>query len=241
MTRIPAASLFVLALVCGAAATTAADDAGWDECFRAPTRACVLREAVAAALADPFPRVSTLSRIAEAQSKAGLSADAAATIDDAVQAEKLFTDRRIIDRDFQEIMPLLVSAGQLAHALEVAGAIKDPYWRAEALGDIAVAEGQTSGLDAALRRTRPAPRPGVDRRRAGQGRPHGRCYDDLQGGFEDRACAPVHQHACLGAARDCRENAGLRITATIIESRVMPRESGTSSNLGLRFGRAQCP
>ena len=81
MTRAVFSSFLLLGLACSAAAQPAADAsvAGWNECLKTPTRACVLRRAVEVARTIDAPRVAAadLSRIAEAQSKAGLSAEAA--------------------------------------------------------------------------------------------------------------------------------------------------------------------
>jgi hypothetical protein len=87
------AGLSIIALAGSVAAQPAADPSGaWEACLNAPARPCVLQAAAEAARAIPArnddfdSRASILSRISDAKFAAGLSAEAAATIDEALLA-----------------------------------------------------------------------------------------------------------------------------------------------------------
>ena len=153
MTRAVFTSFLLLGLACSAAAQPAAD-AGWNECVKTPTRACVLRRAVEVARTIDAPRVAAadLSRIAEAQSKAGLSAEAAGTIAQCLQVAASFADVRDRDVVMETIAKLQAEAGKFADALDSVGSMRNPYLQALALGAIAVVEGKAGRLDEALRR-----------------------------------------------------------------------------------------
>jgi tetratricopeptide (TPR) repeat protein len=158
MTRAIPISLILLGLSGSATAQPAADasGAGWNECLKAPTRACVLRQAaeVARNISDPHSATDNLSRIAEAQFEAGLSAEAAATIDQSLQVAKSIADKNGYLRDdaIKTIAKVRANAGRLSDALDAVGSIKNRYAQAQALGAIAVAEGKAGRLDEALQR-----------------------------------------------------------------------------------------
>jgi tetratricopeptide (TPR) repeat protein len=158
MTRAIFTSLLLFGLACNATAQPAVDTsgAGWNECTKAPTRACVLRLAAEAArtIGDPHSAVDALSRIAEAQSEAGLSAEAAAAADQALQFAKSIADKTGYFRDdaIKTIAKVRAKAGKLTDVLDAVGSITDRYVQAQALGAIAVAEGKAGRLDEALRR-----------------------------------------------------------------------------------------
>jgi tetratricopeptide (TPR) repeat protein len=147
---------FALTLACSAAAQPVANasDAGWNECLKAPTRACVLHEAAEGARTngDPTMAANELGRIAEAQLKAGLSVEAEATIDQALQVAKSIPDERFRDDALERIAKVWAKAGKLTEALDAVGSIKNPHVQPEALGAIAVAEGKAGRLEGALRR-----------------------------------------------------------------------------------------
>ncbi|KRR16418.1 hypothetical protein CQ14_16210 [Bradyrhizobium lablabi] len=158
MTRAIFTSLFFLGL-CSATAQPVAQTSGvdWNECLKAPTRACVLREAaeVARTIGDPRLAANALGRIAEVQFKAGLSAEAAATIDQALQvATSIADDGYPRDNAIETIAKVLAKAGKPTDALDIVGSIKNRYIQAEVLGAVAVAEGKAGRLDEALRRVR---------------------------------------------------------------------------------------
>jgi tetratricopeptide (TPR) repeat protein len=157
MTRDFFTSLFLLGLVCSATAqpSTDASGVGWNECFKAPTRACVLREAaeIARTIGDPRLAANALGQIAEVQSKAGLSVEAAATIGQALQVAKSIADDGYLrDNAIAAIAKVRAKAGNLTDALDAVGSIKNPYVQAKVLGAVAVAEGKAGRLDEALRR-----------------------------------------------------------------------------------------
>jgi len=157
MTRAIFISLLLIGVVCGAAAEPTKDvsGAGWDECLKAPTRSCVLREAAAVArtIDAPHSAVIELSRIADAQSNAGRSADAAITIDQSLQiARSIAEDGYLRDDAIETIANVTANIGKLDDAINAGGSITNPYVRARALGTIAVMEGKAGRLDEALRR-----------------------------------------------------------------------------------------
>jgi predicted negative regulator of RcsB-dependent stress response len=138
MTRTIIAFLFVLGLAHNAAAQPVADTSvsGWNECLKTATRACVLREAAKAALAGGDPHSSSasldLGRIAEAQFKAGQSADAAATLDQAIHVTKSLSDHRWRDDGFQTIAAVLARTGRFTEALDIVKRIENRYLYSEA-------------------------------------------------------------------------------------------------------------
>jgi tetratricopeptide (TPR) repeat protein len=154
--RTISAGLLLLGLPCGAAQPAAdASDAGWNDCLKAPTRACVLRQAAAVALTinDPYSAADDLSRIAEAQFKAGLTGEATATIDQSVQVAKAIADDgHLHDDAIKAIATVQAKAGKLTDALAAVGSIKNRYVQARVIGAVAVAEGKAGRLDDALRR-----------------------------------------------------------------------------------------
>jgi len=156
MTRAIFTSFFLLGLLCRATAQPAAgaSDTDWIECLKAPTQACVLRQAVEVARTIGNPRLAAadLSRIAEAQYKAGLSLEAAATIAQSLQIAASIADYRDRDDVMETIAKVQAEAGKFTDALDAVGSISNRYMQARALGAIAVAEGKAGRFDEALRR-----------------------------------------------------------------------------------------
>ena len=155
--RAIAISLLLIGLACGAAAepTTDVSGAGWDKCLKGPTRSCVLHEAaeVARTIGDRHSAAIELSRIAEAQSMAGRSADAAITIDQSLQiAQSIAEDGYLRDDAIEAIANVMAKIGKLDDAVGAIGSIGNPSVRARALGAIAVMEGKAGRFDEALRR-----------------------------------------------------------------------------------------
>jgi tetratricopeptide (TPR) repeat protein len=163
ITRSIIAGLSILAFAGGAAAQPAADASGasgaWEACLKAPTRVCVLQAAAEAARAIPArnddfdQRASILSQISDAQFAAGLSTEAATTIDEALWIATPIKSIYAHDEALREIAKVLARAGRLADATSAAGSIRSQYFQPEAIGDIAVVEGRAGRLDDALRRT----------------------------------------------------------------------------------------
>jgi hypothetical protein len=148
--------LGMLTLACGCAgrsiAQTAADvavpDTVWTECLEAPTRACVLRRGVqvAQSIVDARSRSDGLTVIADAQFEAGLTADGAATIDQALRAAQSIGYEERLD----DIAQVLAKAGRFAEARQVARSIANQYLQATAVALIAVAEGKAGDIGEAL-------------------------------------------------------------------------------------------
>jgi tetratricopeptide (TPR) repeat protein len=134
-------------------------DGEWERCLKAATRACVLRHAarVAESIEDPRSRVETarsramsLASVADAQLKAALITDAAATLDWALQLMSSLADPHGRDDPLRYIVAIQAKAGKFGEALEVARSIGNEYLRARAIGPIAVAKGQTGSIAEAL-------------------------------------------------------------------------------------------
>jgi hypothetical protein len=121
------------------------DAAVWTACQQAPTRRCVLRHAVDAALTLPIQshRIDALRRVANAQFAVGLVQDASETVD-------LLGANGAKDPVFSA--RIKAAAGKLDEAASLARMIDDPKYRGVTVGSIAVAEGEAGSIDAALRR-----------------------------------------------------------------------------------------
>ena len=148
----------LLILAFGLTAASAAEPAGqagagaaaWADCQQAPTRRCVLRHAVEVALrlqrdanATSQSELATdqqlaLYRIAIAQFELGLTQEASETIDLVSTPQTTLGRARI-----------KAAAGKLDEAARIAGAAPR---RGQAIGMIAVVEGEAGTIDAALRR-----------------------------------------------------------------------------------------
>lgn len=160
VTRTIIASAFALGLAQKAVAQPVADTplSSWNECLKTATRACVLREAAELARAEKpsdswvSSTLRRLSHIAVAQFKASQFADAATTLDGAIQVAKSCSDLRERDDGFRAIATALARTGRLTEALDVAKGIDNRYLYPDALGDIAVAEGQAGKIGEALQR-----------------------------------------------------------------------------------------
>src|SRR5262249_36259158 len=107
-------------------------DDEWTHCLRAATRACVLRHAtrVAESIEDPRSPVETarwraesLASVADAQLKAALVTDAAATLERALQLASALAKPVWRDDLLRNIVAVQAKTGKFGAALEVARSI----------------------------------------------------------------------------------------------------------------------
>src|SRR5262249_31581616 len=131
-------------------------DDEWAQCLRAATRVCVLRHSarVAEAIDDTRLRAQNLCLIAEAQFKAALPIEAAATLNRGLLLVPSIADQRFADEVLRDINKTQAKAGKLGAALKTARSITSEYLRAAAIGSVAVAIGEAGSIPEALQLVR---------------------------------------------------------------------------------------
>jgi hypothetical protein len=134
-------AIVILALACCTNSVAQGAEADWDKCLQAPTRACILDEALISALLVGPAASYQIGQVAEAQASAGNIETALRIAHSIPPGQKpRVTALRSIARaqasrgSVNEARQTFIEAHQLADALE------DPLSRAELLQSIAQAE-----------------------------------------------------------------------------------------------------
>src|SRR5262245_18161154 len=147
---------FALILPCGCVDRSRAQvpvhegtsDDEWAQCLATATRACVLRHAVriAEAIDDTRSRARALALTAEGQLKASLPTEALATLDRALLLVPSMADKGDSDSALGDIAKTQAKVGKLGVALETVRSIKSEYYRATAIGMVAVATVEANSI-----------------------------------------------------------------------------------------------
>ena len=139
---------WVLIAVLGWGASAFADDAA-ESCRKAPTRACVLEAAAAAAdkVGKPFLKANLLALVARDQHYYGLPDASAATLARAVEAAKSIPADNDMGTSVPAITAVRAEMGDLPAALELARGIENPVARVYALAGVGIAQQRQGKAD----------------------------------------------------------------------------------------------